>query len=279
MSLISVILALILDRLLRDWHDLRDLGWFEHYTSTLDNLIKFDNGPLKFFVVLLMPVAALLMLQYLLHGAFYNLPYILFSIAVILYCLGPDCLISDIENYIDARRLGDDDEALHLAATLTEQAASSAPDQQTSDVIKAILATPNQRIFTVLFWFVLVGPVGAVLFRLSDNVSKQTQGGLSQVAETIQAVLAWLPARMLAASYALVGNFDAAVLAYKTRPYESDLATSNYDTLVTIGLGALRDTQVDDEIGGIQAARNLIVRGVLCWIVVLALLTLGGWLS
>jgi len=279
MSLISIILALILDRMLRHWHDLRDLSWFEHYTQTINRLIRFDNGVFKFLLVLLVPLLAFFLFQYLLIGEAFNVPYTIFSIIVILYCLGPDCLLSDVEAYIDARRLGDDDEALHLAGTLTEEAASTSPDQQTSDVIRAILHAANRRIFTVLFWFVLIGPAGALIYRLSSNISKQAKDSLSQFADVVQAVLAWLPSRMLAGSYALVGNFDGAVLAYKNRPYESDLSISNYDTLVNIGLGALRDTQVADEIAGIQAARNLVVRGILCWIGVLALLTLGGLLS
>ena len=279
MSLISIILALFLDRLLKNWHELRELGWFEQYTSTLDQLIKIDNGAVKFVLVLLVPITAFLLFQYLLYGVLYDLPYILFSIIVVLYCLGPDCLLSDIENYIDARRLGEDDEARQIAGTLTEEVVSAAPDQQTSDVIKATLFSPNQRIFTVLFWFVVIGPIGAVLFRLSFSISKQPHSTLSQFADHVQALLAWLPARMLASSYALVGNFDGAVLAYKAQPYEPDLAVANYGTLVNIGLGALRDTQTDDEVSKVQAARNLVLRGVLCWIAVLALLTLGGWLS
>ncbi len=279
MSLISVILALMFDRLLRHWHDLRDLGWFDDYAASLNRNIRLQNGTIKYVLVMLPPVTALLLVQYLLHGEFYSIPYLLFSVTVLIYCLGPDCIISDVEAYIDARRLGDDEEALHLAGAITEQAASSVPDQQSSDVIHAILYAANTRVFAVLFWFVLVGPIGAVIFRLSFQLSKQALDGLSRFADTVQAVLAWVPSRMLAASYALVGNFDGAVQAYKSRPYESDLAISNYDTLVNMGLGALRSSQVSDEIEGIQAARNLVVRGVISWVGVLALLTLGGWMA
>ncbi len=279
MSLISVIIALVLDRLLRHWHDLRDLSWFEHYAANLDRIVRINNGAVKYVLVMLAPVIAFALLQGLLHDEFFNIPYTVFGIAVLLYCLGPDCIISDVEAYIDARRMGDDEEALHLAGAITEQAASTAPDRQTSDVIRAILYVANQRVFAVLFWFVLVGPTGAVIFRLTFNLSKQPLGELARFADTVQAVLAWLPSRMLAASYALVGNFDGAIQAYKNRPHEPDLAISNYDTLVNMGLGALRSTQVADEIEGIQAARDLVVRGVLCWVGVLALLTLGGWMG
>ncbi len=279
MALITIILALLLDRLLRDWHELRDLSWFEAYASRLNGMLPFSNGVLIYIGVMLVPITAFIMLQYLLYGNLFNLPYFLFSIVVLLYCLGPNCLASEVEAYIDARALGDEDEALHLAGVITGEPASTSPDQQGSDVVRAILHVANQRIFSVLFWFMLIGPLGAVMFRLSAVIGKMQHGKLSEFSEIVQAVMAWLPSRMLASAYAMVGNFDGAIHAYKNRPYEPDISISNYDTLVNIGLGALRDARAEDEIAGIQIARNLVVRAILMWIAVLAILTLTGWLS
>lgn len=279
MALISIILALLLDRLLRDWHDLRDLGWFEHYSSAMNRIVPTTNGVVIYCIIMLVPVTAFVLFQTLLYGYMFNLPYFLFSVVVLIYCLGPNCLASEIEHYIDARHLGDDDEALHLAGAITGEAASTSPDQQGSDVVKAILSVANERIFTVLLWFALIGPLGAVMYRLSSNISKSDEGRLSAFADIVQAVMAWLPARMLAAGYAMVGNFDGAINAYKNRPYEADLSISNNDTLISIGLGALRDAQAEDEIAGIQTARDLVMRAILMWTAVLALLTLSGWLG
>ena len=279
MALISIILALLLDRLLRDWHELRDLGWFDQFASSVKQLVPVDNGIVQFCAVMLAPVIGLIMLQVLLHDVLYNLPWFLFSVVVLIYCLGPNCLASEVEHYIDARRLGDDDEALHLAATITDEPASSSPDQQSSDVVRAILSVANERTFTVLFWFMLIGPLGGVVYRLSSRLSKGDEADMSSFADIVQAVMAWLPARMLSAGYAMVGNFEGAIHAYKSRPYEADLSISNYDTLVSIGLGALRDARAEDEIAGIQTARDLVVRSTLMWIAVLALLTLSGWLG
>jgi len=279
MALISIILALLLDRLLRDWHDLRDLGWFEHYAASLKNMMPVNNGVIIYCVVMAIPVIAFTMFQYLLYGNLFNLPYFRLGVLVLMYCLGPNCLSSEVEAYIDSRRLGDDDEALHLAGAITEEAASTSPDQQGSDVVRAILSVANQRIFSVLFWFMLIGPLGAIMFRFSSSLSKLDDGKLSDFADIIQAVMAWLPARMLAAGYAMVGNFEGAIQAYKSRPYEPDISISNDDTLINIGLGALRDARAEDEIAGIQIARNLVVRSILMWVAILALLTLSGWLS
>ncbi len=280
MALVSIILSLLLDRMLRHLHDLRDLSWFEYYTGSLSNLIASKNAWLKLVFVLFLPLVITLILQLLLQGFLFGVPYFVFGIFILMYCLGPACLSSDIEAYLDARSLGDDDEALHYAGALTERAASTVPDQQTSDVTRAILHVANERIFSVLFWFVVLGPVGAVVYRLVTNISKRDEvDSLVQATRLIQGIITWIPAHMLAAGYALTGHFDGAFRAYQSRPKESDLSLTNYDVLVTTGLGALRGQEVTDEISSIKAARDLVMRSIMVWIAVLALLTMGGWLG
>ena len=278
MALISIIIGLLFDRAFRHLHDLRDLSWFEYYTGAVTRFVR-ANGVVQIVAVLLVPVAVIAVIQHLMYDFMFQLPYLVFAVLVFAYCLGPACLSSDIEFYLDARRLGDEDEALHYAGVLTERAASTSPDQQTSDVTRAILHVANERIFAVIFWFVIFGPAGAVLYRLTTSLSKQdtTNDSLNAVATLFQAVLTWVPARMLAMGYALTGHFDGALQAYRSRPYESDLALENYDVLVNTGLGALRDQEATDEISSITSARNLVMRSILIWIAVLALLTLGGW--
>lgn len=278
MALISIIIGLLFDRAFRHLHDLRDLSWFEYYSGTVTRFVR-ANGVVQIVAVLIVPVAVIAAIQLLMADFLFQLPYLVFAVLVFAYCLGPACLSSDIEFYLDARRLGDEDEALHYAGVLTERAASTSPDQQTSDVTRAILHVANERIFAVIFWFVILGPAGAVLYRLTTSLSKQdsTNDSLSAVAILFQAVLTWVPARMLAMGYALTGHFDGALQAYRNRPYESDLALENYDVLVNTGLGALRDQEATDEISSITSAKNLVMRSILIWIAVLALLTLGGW--
>jgi AmpE protein len=280
MALISIILSLILDHTFRRWHHLRDLSWFANYTRTLSGFLKTDYGWLKFSMVLALPVLMFVLIQFFLFDLLWGIPFLLFSLPVLFYCLGPDCLINDIEAYLDARSLGDDDEALHYASVLTGHSASIVPDQQISDVTRAILSTTNERVFALLFWFVLLGPLGAVFYRLTTNISQQDEDTVMQeTAILVQSGMAWAPARLLSIGYALTGHFDGAVQAYRSRPREDNLALSNHDVLVNTGLGALRHQRQTDEISCIHSARSLVMRSVLVWIAVLALLTLGGWLG
>lgn len=277
MALISIILGLFLDRTFRQLHDLRDMTWFEFYAQTIQRFTGKRMPPLQFIVILALPVFVLLSIQILLYDFLFNIPGFIFGVLIFIYCLGPACLSSDIEAYIHARTIGDEDEALHYAGTITESAASTSPDNQVNDVTRAILYVANERIFATIFWFIILGPFGAMLYRLISELSKQIEyNDLAEFSEFIHAIMAWIPARMLAAGYALTGNFDGAYHAYRDRAYASDIAQSNHEVLVATGLGAMRNLEMETEIASVHAAQALVMRAVIVWIGILAVMTLGG---
>lgn len=277
MALISIILGIFLDRTFRQLHDLRDMTWFEFFVQTIQRITGKRMPPLQFFLILALPVLLILSIQILLHDFLFNIPGFIFGVIVFIYCLGPACLSTDIDAYIHARTIGDEDEALHYAGTITESAASTSPDQQTSDVARAILYVANERIFATIFWFIILGPVGAILYRLISQLSKQFEySELAEFSEYIHGIMAWVPARMLAAGYALTGNFDGAYHAYKDRAYSSDISQSNNEVLTSTGLGAMRNLEMSTEIASIHAAQALVMRAIIVWIGILAVMTLGG---
>lgn len=277
MALISIIIGLFLDRTFRHLHDLRDMTWFEFYAQAIQRFTGKRMPPLQFILILALPVLLLLSIQILLYDFLFNIPAFLFGIVVFIYCLGPACLSTDIEAYIHARTLGDEDEALHYAGTITDSAASTSTDRQISDVTRAILYVANERIFSTIFWFIVLGPFGCMLYRLISELSKQIEyDELADFSEFIHAIMAWIPARMLAAGYALTGNFDGAYHAYKDRAYTSDLSQSNQEVLVSTGLGAMRNLEMETEVASIYAAQALVMRAVIVWISILAVMTLGG---
>ncbi|NOQ88864.1 MAG: regulatory signaling modulator protein AmpE [Gammaproteobacteria bacterium] len=277
MALISIILGLFLDRTFRHLHDLRDMTWFEFYSQAILRFTGKLISPLQFIIIMALPVLLLFAIQIFLHDFLFNLPGFVFGIVVFIYCLGPACLSTDIEAYIHARTVGDEDEALHYAGTITDSAASISPDQQTSDVTRAILRVANERIFATIFWFVILGPFGAMTYRLISELSKQVEyDELAEFSAFIHALMAWVPARMLATGYALTGNFDNAYHAYKDRAYTSDISQSNNEVLVSTGLGAMRNLEIKDEVTSIHSAQALVMRSIIVWIGILAVMTLGG---
>jgi AmpE protein len=277
MALISIILGLFLDRTFRQLHDLRDMTWFEYYSISLLRLTGKLMPPLQFIIILSLPTIVLLSVQIVLNDFIFDLPGFVFGVIVFIYCLGPACLSTEIEAYIQARTLGDEDEALHYAGTITETAASTSPDQQTGDVTRAILYIANERIFATIFWFVITGAFGCMMYRLISELSKQIEHEeLAAFSEFIHGIMAWAPARMLAAGYALTGNFDGAFHAYKDRAHTTDISAGNKEMLTATGLGAMRNLDMETELAGIFAAQALVMRAVIVWIGILAVMTLGG---
>ncbi|HEB82465.1 MAG TPA: regulatory signaling modulator protein AmpE [Gammaproteobacteria bacterium] len=277
MALISIIIGLFLDRHFRQLHDLRDMAWFEYYTQKILRFTGRLLPPIQFILILALPLSIMLFIQILLNDFLFNLPGFVFGVLVFIYCLGPTCLLTEIEAYIHARTVGDEDEALHYAGSITGESATTSPDQQINDVTRAILYYANERIFATIFWFVILGPFGAISYRLVSQLSKYIESGeLAAFAEFVHALMAWIPARMLAAGYALTGNFDGAYHTYRDRAHTFDLSQSNYEVLVSTGLGAMRTLEMKEELASIHAAQALVMRAVIVWIGILAVLTLGG---
>ena len=277
MALISIIIGLFLDRTFRHLHDLRDMTWFEFYAQAILRFTGKLAPPIQFIVILALPVLLLLSIQILLNNFLFSVPAFVFGVIVFIYCLGPVCLSTDIEAYIHARTIGDEDEAMHYAGTITDSSASSSPDQQTSDVTRAILHIANERIFSTIFWFIILGPFGAMLYRLISELSKQIEfDELADFSEFIHSIMAWMPARMLAAGYALTGNFDGAYHAYKDRAHSTDYSQSNAEVLISTGLGAMQNLDMEDELASVHASQALVMRAVIVWVGILAVLTLGG---
>jgi len=147
-------------------------------------------------------------------------------------------------------------------------------------VIRGILHSANDRFFSVIFWFALLGPLGALLYRLSSH-SRYTSNNttIAKAARQLQAILAWVPAHLAAMAYALTGNYEGARLEFSSKNKQEDLADCNYHTLITAGQGALKDCDPGGEATCIRAAQSLVQRSLIVWLAVISILTLMDWMA
>jgi len=282
MALICIIIGLILERTVTTVAQYRRFDWFNRYS---DWLIKYlpglANQGSSSIVILLLPVMLLTAsLQNLFDGALLDLFSAIFGLMVFLYCLGPTDLNKEIDLYLEARENGDEEQAQHYASAITGDNASSSPDQQIIDVMHAILYQSNDRFFAVIFWFVVLGPFGALLYRLTSHTkTHSTNITLSSAAKRLQAILSWAPAHLVAIGYALTGNYEAASSGFRAKQKYENLSESNYYTLLSAGLGALRDCAPGEETSCIVSTRGLVLRTLVVWLATIGALTLIGWMT
>ncbi len=168
-------------------------------------------------------------------------------------------------------------------------------------VEEAVCIQANNRLFAVIFWFVLLGPLGplgAWSYRVTDLVRRRAvfQAGrddsatttiepLRHAAEALHGWLAWIPARLTAVGYAVAGHFDDALAAWRAVDNEPGGTTSENSErlLARVGVAALALQAGDDEdltargVRGATAAKRLVFRLLLIWAVIIAAMTLYGW--
>lgn len=282
MALICIILALLIERSQTSVDHLRTFHWFDTYSQRMmRNLPGIDKQGAASIIILFLPLLIpLALLQYALLGHFYDLFSFGFALAVLIYSLGGN-LDRDIKQYLHARESGLDMLAQQHASTLTGKPAAENSKQQITEVMHGLLQQSNMRIFAVLFWFALLGPLGALFYRLTcHTLQHSTSQTLSLAARRLEAILSWAPVNLTAFSFALAGDYESVKHAWRSKPRQFDLASCNYHTLIEAGLGAVRDCEdPDKETGCVRALRALVLRSLVIWLAFIAILTLIGWMA
>ena len=131
------------------------------------------------------------------------------------------------------------------------------------------------RVFGVLFWFIPLGPFGAVVYALTIPLAERLRGesDFHYMLGWIASLLDWIPARLLALSFGLVGNFDGAASIWRD-PGAGGLA-ANIKVLLAGGFGALGLNDAAPDPKHLSSAAALLKRAALLWLGLLALFWLG----
>jgi membrane protein required for beta-lactamase induction len=283
MALICILFGIIFERVSDTLENLRNFDWYDRYSQWLLSTLPLNAGEQPKTSLLLMLLPLLLatgILQFWFAGSLLGLIELLFGIVVFAYSLGPLDINRQVDRYLAARENGDEAGARHEASLIMQQEAPDDPDQQTLGVMRAVLYESNDRFFAVIFWFVLLGPLGALLYRLTSHTMRTTQQPmLAMAASHLQAILAWAPAHLVAIGYALTGDYEGAKQEYSSKARHDDLREANYLTMITAGQGALKVCSPDEETACVRSARGLVLRALVVWLAAVAILTLTGLIA
>jgi membrane protein required for beta-lactamase induction len=293
MSLIIILICLIVERFLLDHSELRDNGWFNAYYQWLERyqLPQFlRQGLIGILFLILPPLLALWAVQHLFEDTLSGLLWFVTSVAILLYCLGPNDLDSLVNRYIKAVDSDEDSEIRASAAALIKDEPPTSEPARSQAVAEGILLQANQNLFSVLFWFILLGPIGAMAYRIATwlPTMDQTKHDPDFLLNSKQLVviLDWIPARITAFCYAIAGSFEDAL--YGWRSYNesrfSEFDDSNSGILICSGSGSMRlSTLINEAHEGVQSfsflaksAMALVWRSLLVYLLIVALLTLSG---
>jgi membrane protein required for beta-lactamase induction len=288
MTLIAILIGIAIDRFYQALPELRSYRHFHDYVAWMRGRLQQApwNGALGLLILLLPPLLLVALLQSWLSGGLWSLLGLLFGIAVLVFTLGPRDLPLDVDDYCAVH--GDEDGVSGCAIAREFQPGLAADaDVRTCDeaVLRGVLVGAHDRWFAVIFWFALLGPLGAVLFRAVELLAREpAEDEFGTTVQQLYGVLGWLPARLMVIAYALSGHFEQAVQAWRAVPSTGDsIARHSEAVLLAAGEGALcaqREECLETEpVSLIRSAMGLVWRSLLLWLVVIAVLILAGWLS
>lgn len=304
MKLIALLIGLFVERLATQLFHLRELRWLDQLIDAgFRQAARFANWPaiLPVTLLALLLVVPVFLPIFMLGDAMYGgFPYLILAIIVLFFSLGPKDIGEDVDEYCMALETGDEDQISNTAKALIEQEVPDESRERIRRVEEAVCIQANNRLFAVIFWFVVLGPLGAWSFRISDLIRRRavfkatrTDGDSSgdaaaavrDAAVSLHGWLAWIPARLTAVGYAMAGSFDAALQAWRAPDENIALHHSeqNEQLLARVGVAALAVRDIGDEsdaergVRGARAANSMVFRLLFIWAAVIAAMTLYGW--
>lgn len=223
MSLLAIVAALVIEQ----W---RPLGERQHLHGSLDAAAQrleqsFNGGERRQGVVAwVLAVVPAVVVAALVHAALRSAsPFLalLFNVAVLYLTLGFRQFSHYFTDIQLAVKSGDIDRA---RALLERWRGASGVVLTREEVIRlsieqALIAS-HRHVFGVLLWYlILPGPSGAILYRLAAYLAARWKplGAFGDFAQRAFHVLEWPAVRLTAAAFAVVGDFEDAVYCWRTQ--------------------------------------------------------------
>ncbi len=307
MSLLSLIAAFLLEQ----FHPLASRkylsSWIGAYADFFQhhfNAGEHRHGRIAWIAAIAAPLA-LVVLAYWLLMEIQPVLALLWCVLVLYLTMGFrrfSHYFTDIHKALRERDLTE------ARALLSEWCGKSCHDLTMEEVarlaIEQALLASHRNVFGVVVWFVIgmlagLGPTGAVVYRFAVFLNTRwgrdgsAAGEFAKFAAQMYHWLEWLPLRMTAMTFAIVGDFEDAVYCWRMQaagwpdPEAGIILASGAGALgVRLGLTVELDAEpvyrpeigMDQEadVDFMQSAVGLVWRAIVFWLILLLLLTLAS---
>jgi adenosylcobinamide-phosphate synthase len=243
MSVLAIIAALLIEQ----WRPLAERRTYHALVSGWAHWLEqaFNAGEGRYGVIAwLLAVLPVVIAAAALHVLLYRLSPLLalaFNIAALYVTLGFRQFSHYFTDIQKAVRSGEIERARELiGAWRGESALLRSREEVIRLAIEEALLAAHRNVFGVLLWYVLLpGPSGAILYRLSAFLSRRwgSMGAFGRFAERAFLVLEWPAVRLSAIAFAVVGDFEDAVYCWRTQA--RNWVDPNAGIVLAAGAGAM----------------------------------------
>lgn len=256
MNFFAILLALVLEQVRPLKADNRVFQWVQVWTSWIVRTFDAGTRPqawVAWGITVLGPATLVVLVHWLLTSALGWGVAVLWNVALLYVTLGFRQFSHHFTGIRDALESGNEDQARELLAQWQQVQVGQIPRNEiVRHLIEYSIIAAHRHVFGVFFWYtalslVGLGPVGAVIYRLSEFAQRRWQepsadGNLpSEVLRSVSArawqALDWLPSRMTALGFAMVGSFEDAMDGW--RHHAQNFPTDNDGVILAATAGAI----------------------------------------
>lgn len=298
---IIIVISLMLDALMGEpnrWHPLVGFGniasWFEKKLNkplSITPWLSYISGVIVWSVVVIPIVAMVWLIEHM------PTPQpqveIILGIICLTLALGTKSLVQHARAVSRALKNQDIVQARKKIAMIVSRDTSNSDEAAINRAtIESVLENGSDAIFAAIFWFIILGAPGVVLYRLANTLDAmwgyrtERYNQFGWAAARIDDVLNWLPARLTAMSYALAGSTLSALSCWKKQAMQwhginpgvvmasgagalnislGGAATYHGQDIERPQLGCDNEPQVAD----IDRAINLVYKSIAIWILII----------
>ena len=302
MKFLALVIALAIEQARPLRRNNRLYTAFERYADYLEgqfNGLQASHGAIAWLVAVL-PLALLTILVYALFRQANVLLALAWSIGVLYVAMGFRRFSHCFTDIAQALR----EQNINTARDVLGRWRGVPADELHAEDIARVsielgLLQAHRYVLGPIFWFVVLGPVGPVVYRAADLLAERW-GKQMEPEKRIFALFAeraffwidWLPARVTAVSFAIAGNFEDAAYCWRTqaaawnRNAEGVVLASGAGALgIKLG-GALREEGmlnqrpelgIGDEVDveDLRSVVGLIWRALVLWLIVLFIVSIA----
>ena len=251
---LALFIALLLDTLLGEPKKAHPLVLFGRLASQIEKRLILPreasniNQKLRgTYALLLATIPITLTIFYITRSPMLN-AYL--SPLILYLCIAPKSLLQHTCAVLTPLQSGNLAQArLAIAKIVSRETQQMDAQAIRKATIETTLENGADAIFAPIFWFAIAGPTGAVLYRLSNTLDamwgykNQRYYHFGYSAARLDDVLNWLPARLTALSYLILGRSQTAWYCWQKQSPACD--SPNAGVVMSAGAGSL-----DIQLGG-----------------------------
>jgi len=302
MKFLALLAALLLEQVRPLHEDNRVYQWLGQYSGAIERYFnggEYRHGAVAWIVFVGSVMAVTALIYNALH-AISPLLGLLWGIAVLYFTMGFRRFSHYYTEIEQALRAADVSLAGEWLGRWRGRSAGEASAGEIARVaIEQGLLASHRQVFGTIAWFVVLGPAGAVLYRLAamldDKWGRRIDGeaaAFGRLAGQAFCWIDWVPARLTAASLTVVGNFEDAAYCWRMQahswsPHADGIILASGAGALGVRLGGAvhgnggmeprpeLGTTADADVDHMRSAVGLIWRALVVWMFLILVISVA----